>query len=79
VAGRAFHRRGTAAARAALDVHRMAHARVELQRRIARDVAVLAARVLQHGAHGLECGQTVILRSRFGRRRRGREKRRRTD
>ena len=32
---------------------------VELQRRVARDVAVLAARVLEHLLHGLERGEAL--------------------
>ena len=46
--------RGRRGILAALDAHRMGHAGIELQRRIAGNVAVLAPVMLQHGAHRLE-------------------------
>ena len=51
----------------AQDAHRVGQARVELERSLSRDVAVLAARVLEHGAHGLERGHALFLRRRRGR------------
>jgi hypothetical protein len=61
VAVAALHGHGAAAVGAALDVHRVRQALVVLQRRVTGDVAVLAARVLEHLPDGLERVHSLLL------------------
>jgi hypothetical protein len=60
VADRALHR-GGAHSLAALHIHLVRNARIELARKVVGHMAIRAARVLQHRAHDLEC-----LRGAFG-------------
>jgi hypothetical protein len=62
VAAAAVHPHGAEAVAAALDVHRVRKALVILERRVTGDVAVLAARVLQHFPDGFERRPRAILR-----------------
>src|SRR5207245_5090786 len=62
---------------AAHDAHRVGLSIVELQGSLSRDVAVLAAGVLEHGPHRFERGQAFFLRHRRRARRRDGQERRR--
>src|SRR5207249_1293303 len=61
VARRTRKPRGAVAVRPAHDALTVDPAVVELQRRVPEDVAILAARVLQDRAHGLEGGDPLLL------------------
>ena len=60
MATRAFHRYRTVTIRAALDELGMGEALVVLQRRVTRDVAILASRMLEHGANHFKRAQRFV-------------------
>src|ERR1039458_1921683 len=62
VAPRAFHGRNAPAVGSAQRILLMGVSIVALQRRIAWDMAIPAARVLQHRAHDFECTECAVRR-----------------